>query len=159
MLKNKCSTWLSVLPTNDIFFVMSADECRDAMAIRYYIDLNDGKQYLILSKIIFSYVSTLIGVFIRVLIDTTFNQIPSLINPTEVQNMQIHTHVCTCTNKFSEKLQSRTVWKKKVAEPGKVLAFEGFFFEEHTFFVIKSEITQLFIFLCISIYYSEVVVG
>ena len=74
-------------------------------AIKAYIDLDDGKQYLILSKIIFSYVSTLIGVFIRVLIDTTFNQVPSLINPTEIQNMQIHTHACTCTNRKKWKCQ------------------------------------------------------
>jgi len=79
--------------------------------------LNDGKQYLILSKIIFSYVSTLIGVFIRVLIDTTFNQVPSLINPTEIQNMQIHTHACTCTNKYSE---------KKMEMPTNILEIKSF---------------------------------
>ena len=32
----------------------------------------------------------------------------------------------------------------------RVLAFEGMFIEQHTFLVIKSEIKQLFIFLCIS---------
>ena len=74
-----------------------------------FIDLNDGKQYLILSKIIFSYVSTLIGVFIRVLIDTTFNQVPSLINPTEIQNMQIHTNACTCTNRKKWKCQQASL--------------------------------------------------
>jgi len=47
-------------------------------------------------------------------------------------------------------LQSRTAWKKKVAKASRVLAFEGMFIEQHTFLVIKSEITQLFIFLCIS---------
>ena len=33
---------------------------------------------------------------------------------------------------------------------GRVLAFEGMFIEQHTFLNIKSEITQLFIYLCIS---------
>ena len=47
-------------------------------------------------------------------------------------------------------LQSRTAWKKKVAKASRVLAFEGMFIEQHTFLVIKSEIKQLFIFLCIS---------
>ena len=40
--------------------------------------------------------------------------------------------------------------EKKVAKAGRVPAFEGMFIEQHTFFVIKSEITQLFIYLCIS---------
>ena len=39
ILENKCSTWLSVIPTNDNFFAMSADEFRDAMAIRYYFGM------------------------------------------------------------------------------------------------------------------------
>ena len=47
-------------------------------------------------------------------------------------------------------LQSRTAWKKKVAKASRVLAFEGMFIQQHTFLVIKSEIKQLFIFLCIS---------
>ena len=47
-------------------------------------------------------------------------------------------------------LQSRTAWKKKVAKVSRFLAFEGMFIEQHTFLVIKSEIKQLFIFLCIS---------
>ena len=40
--------------------------------------------------------------------------------------------------------------EKKVAKASRVLAFEGMFIEQHTFLVIKSEIKQLFIFLCIS---------
>ena len=40
--------------------------------------------------------------------------------------------------------------KKKVAKASRVLAFEGMFIEQHTVLVIKSEIKQLFIFLCIS---------
>ena len=39
---------------------------------------------------------------------------------------------------------------KKVAKASMVLAFEAIFIEQHTFLVIKSEIKQLFIFLCIS---------
>jgi hypothetical protein len=39
---------------------------------------------------------------------------------------------------------------KKVVKASRVLAFEGMFIEQHTFLVIKSEIKQLFIFLCIS---------
>jgi len=39
--------------------------------------------------------------------------------------------------------------ERKVAKGSRVLAFEGMFIE-HTFLVVKSEITQLFIFLCIS---------
>ena len=35
--ENKCSTWLSIYPTNDNFFAMSPDEFRDALAIRYHI--------------------------------------------------------------------------------------------------------------------------
>jgi len=35
--KNKCSTWLSIYPTNDNFFAMSPDEFRDALALRYHI--------------------------------------------------------------------------------------------------------------------------
>ena len=41
----------------------------------FYIDLTDGKQFLILPEIHFSCVSTHIGVFIRVLIDATSNQV------------------------------------------------------------------------------------
>ena len=42
--------------------------------------------------------------------------------------------------------------EKKVAKASRVLAFEGMFFEQHTFLVIKSgrKFKQLFIFLCIS---------
>ena len=41
---------------------------------------------------------------------------------------------------------------KKVEKAGRVLAFEGMFIEEYSFaiVVIKSEITKLFIYLCIS---------
>ena len=35
--ENKCSTWLSIYPTNDNFFAMSPDEFTDALAIRYHI--------------------------------------------------------------------------------------------------------------------------
>ena len=35
LLDNKCSTWLSILPTNDNFFALSPDEFRDAVALRY----------------------------------------------------------------------------------------------------------------------------
>ena len=31
----KCSTWLTVLPKQDNFFSMSADEFRDALSLRY----------------------------------------------------------------------------------------------------------------------------
>ena len=42
--------------------------------------------------------------------------------------------------------------EKKVAKASRVLAFGGMFIEQHTFLKldIKSEIKQLFIFLCIS---------
>ena len=40
--------------------------------------------------------------------------------------------------------------EKKSSEGEKGFAFEGMFIEQHTFLVIKSEIKQLFIFLCIS---------
>ena len=40
--------------------------------------------------------------------------------------------------------------EKKVAKASRVLAFEGMFIAQHTFLVIKSEIKQLLIFLCIS---------
>jgi hypothetical protein len=33
ILQNKCSTWLSIIPSNDILFAMSPDEFRDAMAL------------------------------------------------------------------------------------------------------------------------------
>ena len=33
---NKCSTWLSIIPTNDNFFALSPDEFRDAIALRYH---------------------------------------------------------------------------------------------------------------------------
>ena len=42
---------------------------------------------------------------------------------------------------------------KKVAKASRVLAFEGMFIQQHTFLVIKSEIKQLFIFLCMRISY------
>ena len=35
ILENKCSTWLSVTPTNDNHFALSPDEFRDALSIRY----------------------------------------------------------------------------------------------------------------------------
>jgi len=35
ILENKCSTWLSVTPTNDNHFALSPDEFRDALPIRY----------------------------------------------------------------------------------------------------------------------------
>ena len=35
--ENKCSTWLSIYPTNDNFFAMSPDEFRDALALWYHI--------------------------------------------------------------------------------------------------------------------------
>ena len=34
-LDYKCSTWLTVLPKQDNFFSMSADEFRDALSLRY----------------------------------------------------------------------------------------------------------------------------
>ena len=34
-MENKCSTWLSVTPTNDNHFALSPDEFRDALSIRY----------------------------------------------------------------------------------------------------------------------------
>jgi hypothetical protein len=41
ILENKCSTWLSVFPTNDNYFAMSPDEFRDAMAIRYHFGFKE----------------------------------------------------------------------------------------------------------------------
>ena len=35
IVENKCSTWLSITPTQDNFFSMSPDEFRDALALRY----------------------------------------------------------------------------------------------------------------------------
>ena len=35
IIENKCSTWLSITPTQDNFFSMSPDEFRDALALRY----------------------------------------------------------------------------------------------------------------------------
>ena len=37
ILENKCSTWLSVYPTQENFFAMSPDEFRDALALRYLL--------------------------------------------------------------------------------------------------------------------------
>ena len=35
IFQNKCSTWLSIIPTNEIFFALSPDEFRDAITLRY----------------------------------------------------------------------------------------------------------------------------
>ena len=35
--ENKCSTWLSIYPTNDNFFAVSPDEFSDALAILYHV--------------------------------------------------------------------------------------------------------------------------
>ena len=35
-LDYKCSTWLTVLPKQDNFFSMSADEFRDSLSLRYH---------------------------------------------------------------------------------------------------------------------------
>ena len=37
ILENKCSTWLSIAPTQDNFFAMSPDEFSDALALRYLL--------------------------------------------------------------------------------------------------------------------------
>ena len=34
IFENKCSTWLSIIPTNEIFFALSPDEFRDAITRR-----------------------------------------------------------------------------------------------------------------------------
>ena len=31
IFENKCSTWLSIIPTNEFFFALSPDEFRDAL--------------------------------------------------------------------------------------------------------------------------------
>ena len=35
IFENKCSTWLSIIPTNENFFALSPDEFRDAITLRY----------------------------------------------------------------------------------------------------------------------------